>query len=96
MIKFFEVGQVKFFAAEDGANNGGKGIFGGAVIVVEEQAAAFEFRPVGYGMQDFPGILKACEKAGAQWLVVEQDSPSMGKSPLECAEMSIRYLAPIL
>lgn len=62
----------------------------------EEQAAAFEFRPVGYGMQDFPGILKACEKAGAQWLVVEQDSPSMGKSPLECAEMSIRYLAPIL
>lgn len=62
----------------------------------EEQAAAFEFRPVGYGMQDFPGILKACEKAGVQWLVVEQDSPSMGKSPLECAEMSIRYLAPIL
>ena len=52
----------------------------------------FEFRPVGYGVQDFPAILAACEKAGAKWVVVEQDEPSMDKSPLECAEMSINYL----
>ena len=52
----------------------------------------FEFRPVGYGLQNFPAILDACEKVGAKWVVVEQDMPTMGKTSLECAEMSINYL----
>ncbi len=52
----------------------------------------FEFRPVGYGMQDFPSIIKASEDAGASWLIVEQDRPSMGKTPMECAQMSRDYL----
>ena len=52
----------------------------------------FEFRPVGSGLQDFPSILKASEEAGATWVVVEQDNPSMDKSPLACAEMSRNYL----
>ena len=52
----------------------------------------FEFRPVGYGMQDFPAFLKASEDAGAAWVVVEQDRPSMGKTPMECAQMSREYL----
>lgn len=58
----------------------------------EESTGKFEFRPVGYGKQDFPAILAAAEDAGAEWVVVEQDSPSMDKTPMECAEMSIRYL----
>lgn len=53
---------------------------------------AFEFRPVGSGKQDFPAILAAAEEVGADWVVVEQDNPSMGKTPMECAEMSIGYL----
>ena len=52
----------------------------------------FEFRPVGYGMQSFPDILKAAEDAGATWVVVEQDNPSMNRTPVECAEMSKNYL----
>ena len=52
----------------------------------------FEFRPVGYGMQDFAEILKASEDAGAQWVVVEQDRPSMEKDSMECARMSRDYL----
>ena len=52
----------------------------------------FEFRPVGYGLQNFPEILKASEEAGAAWVVVEQDRPSMGKDPMECAAMSREYL----
>ena len=52
----------------------------------------FEFRPVGYGVQDWKKIVAAAEKAGAEWVVVEQDSPSMDKSPLECVQMSINYL----
>ncbi len=61
----------------------------------EKKAAAqteFELRPVGYGVQDFPSIIEAAVESGAQWLIVEQDRPSMGKTPLECAEMSINYL----
>lgn len=52
----------------------------------------FEFRPVGSGVQDMPAIIKAAEEAGAEWLVVEQDQPSMGLDPLACAAKSIGYL----
>lgn len=52
----------------------------------------FAFRPVGYGCQDFGTILEASEKAGAEWVVVEQDDATMGKTPLESAEMSRNYL----
>lgn len=55
-------------------------------------ANKFELRPVGYGVQDFPEILKAAEEVGIRWVVVEQDNPSMGKTPMECAETSINYL----
>lgn len=52
----------------------------------------FEFRPLGSGVQDFPAILKAAEEVGMKWVVVEQDRPSLEKTPMECAEMSINYL----
>ena len=52
----------------------------------------FAFRPVGYGCQDFGAILEASDKAGAEWVVVEQDEATMGKTPLESAEMSRNYL----
>ncbi len=55
-------------------------------------AKAFEFRPVGYGCQDFYSILSAAEAAGAKWVVVEQDQPSMGRTSMECARMSIGYV----
>lgn len=62
----------------------------------EDSAGKFEFRPVGYGKQDFPAILAASEEAGAVWVVVEQDSPSLEKTSLECAKMSIDYLKSIM
>ena len=55
----------------------------------------FEFRPVGYGLQNFPVILEAAADAGAGWVVVEQDRPSMGKTSMECAQMSREYLKKI-
>ncbi len=58
----------------------------------KDTGGKFEFRPVGYGVQDFPGILAAAKEAGTKWIVVEQDSPSMGLSAPECAEKSIAYL----
>lgn len=56
------------------------------------QEEAFTFMPVGYGMQDMPGILAASEKAGAEWVVVEQDRPAKGDAPLPSAKKSIDYL----
>jgi sugar phosphate isomerase/epimerase len=58
----------------------------------KEAPTKFEYRPVGFGKQDFPGILKAAKESGTKWVVVEQDMPSMGKTPMECAQMSIEYL----
>lgn len=58
----------------------------------EEVSNKFEFRPVGYGLQDVPSIIAAADDARSEWFVVEQDSPSMDRSSMDCAEMSIRYL----
>ena len=60
-----------------------------------KKPSTFEFRPVGSGKQDFPAIIKASEEAGAFWLVVEQDEPSMGLAPMACAEKSRKYLETI-
>jgi len=62
----------------------------------EDPSGKFEFRPVGYGKQDVPSIVAAAEDAGSTWFVVEQDQPSMGRTSLECAEMSIKYLKSFL
>ena len=66
------------------------------LIGIEKKApkrpANFEFRPVGSGVQNFPEILRAAEDAGAEWVVVEQDKPSMGLDSLECAAKSREYL----
>ena len=69
------------------------------LIGIEKKApkrpSNFEFRAVGYGVQDFPAILKASEQAGATWVVVEQDNPSLGWTPVECAAKSREYLKSI-
>ncbi len=57
-----------------------------------DAASAFELRPLGKGVQDFPAIIAAATAGGAEWFIVEQDNPSMGYTPLQCAEVSINYL----
>lgn len=52
----------------------------------------FQFRPCGYGLQDMGKIITAAAENGVKWLVVEQDDPSMDKSELECAKLSIDYI----
>lgn len=61
----------------------------------KEVTVPFEFRPVGFGKQDMPAIVKAAEDAGASWVVVEQDKPSMDLTPIECAQKSCEYLKSI-
>ena len=52
----------------------------------------FEFRPVGSGVQNFPAILEAAKEVNAKWVVVEQDNPSMGLTPMESIKSGIDYL----
>lgn len=58
----------------------------------EEEKSTFEFRPIGHGMQDVPAILSASVNAGASWVVVEQDEPSMGLSRMDSIRASREYL----
>lgn len=65
------------------------GIDDGGETASEE---AFAFRPVGHGVQDMPAILDASFRAGAKWVVVEQDRPAAGDTPMASAQMSREYL----
>ncbi len=51
----------------------------------------FEFRPVGYGVQDFAAILAACEDSGTETVIVEQDK-TYDLPELEAARRSREYL----
>lgn len=52
----------------------------------------FDYRPLGMGRQDVPALICAAAKAGTEWLIVEQDQPSLGMTPMECAKKSAEYL----
>ena len=52
----------------------------------------FEYRPLGMGIQDIPAILAACEAAGTDYVIVEQDE-SKDRPALEAVEISRKYLA---
>lgn len=60
--------------------------------VEESDVDAFDFRPVGYGAQNVPALINALEGSVCEWIIIEQDEPSLGKSRLECAKMSVDYL----
>ena len=61
----------------------------------EKKSSAFEFRPLGKGVQDIPSIIEAAHQAGSKWLIVEQDNPSMGLEPMQCIQTSIEFLKSI-
>ena len=68
----------------------GKGEDGKTVAAA--RPSDFAFCPVGYGCQDFASILAACEEAGTETLIVEQDRTYGGMSELEAARLSREYL----
>lgn len=88
-------GRVEILHLKDFAGQKSENMY--ALIGIDEDEkkdtkGKFEFRPVGKGVQNFPAILAAAEESGIRWVVVEQDEPSMEKTPLECAALSIAYL----
>ncbi|MCL2517892.1 MAG: sugar phosphate isomerase/epimerase [Oscillospiraceae bacterium] len=64
------------------------------LIGIDKKAEAnvkFGFKPVGYGVQDFPPILEAAVASGAEYVIVEQDN-SNDCTSLEAAKKSREYL----
>lgn len=57
-----------------------------------EAKPVFEFRPLGSGVQDVAALLAAAEQAGCEWIVIEQDQPSMDLTPMESIKQSVEYL----
>lgn len=47
--------------------------------------------PVGEGNLDWPHLIPACEKAGAKWYAVEQDT--CRRDPFDCLRSSYEYLS---
>ena len=84
--------HIKDYIIEEGGSAEGAYELIGIETNDEKKASKFEYRPLGYGQQDFPAIIQASVDAGTEWLVVEQDMPSMGKTAMVCADISIRYL----
>ena len=83
--------HLKDFYKEEGSDN--EGLY--ELIGVDKKPEAkktFEFRPCGHGMQKFEPLIAAVEKAGAQWVIVEQDRPSLGLTSMESIELSMKYL----
>jgi len=75
-------GPVYALINEDGKAQGGG----------DKAESGFEYRPLGMGLQDVPAILAACEAAGTEYVIVEQDE-SKDRPPLEAIEISRKYLA---
>lgn len=71
---------------DSGKTNEGRG---------DKEADGFEFRPVGYGRQNIPEILKTAENTNIKYLIVEQDEHPE-RSALEDAKLSIDYLRKIM
>ncbi len=61
-----------------------------------EERGKRSFAPVGQGVLDFPGIVKAMEKSAAPWVVVEEDGPREGKTAAQECATSRKYVKDVL
>ena len=57
-----------------------------------DDSAAFELRTIGYGVKDVSALLAASLDAGAEWVIVEQDNPAKGQTPMESIRISREFL----
>ena len=88
-------GRIEILHLKDFAGSKSENMY--ALIGIDEDEkkdtnGKFEFRPVGSGVQNFPEILQAAKEVNTKWVVVEQDNPSMGLTPMESIKSGIDYL----
>lgn len=61
-------------------------------VAAEDASVEFELRPIGHGVQDVPALLQASLDAGAEWVIVEQDNPAKGQTPMQSIRISREFL----
>ena len=59
---------------------------------MKDENGWFEYRPLGMGKVDIPGVIEASIAGGAKWLCVEQDEPSQGMTRLNSIAKSAEYM----
>ncbi len=87
-------GRVPLVHLKDYAMTGGKASYDLQAMLSEPESIRWrhvEFRPFGQGCLNADAIVRAGLEAGARWFIIEQDS-SVGRSPLEAAEISLEPL----
>ena len=84
--------HLKDYYMESGSSGGAYALIGLAEGEQPSRNESFRFKHLGAGVQNIPSLLSAAADAQAQWVVVEQDGPTEGIEPLECARLSIEYL----
>ncbi len=62
--------------------------------ILEEDGKTAKMAPIGDGHMNFPGIMAALEKAGTEYVFIEQDY-CYERDPFECLERSFAYLKSI-
>lgn len=91
-------GRVPVVHIKDYSSDSGKGLKAAVPAAdgrIDRAADNFRFCPLGQGVMDIKGVADAAIKAGAKYLIVEQDSPENLPS-LTAAKESIDYLRKIL
>ena len=61
-----------------------------------KEGDAFEFRPLGSGVQDIADLIAVTAEIGAEAIIVEQDRPTPGMTAMECAEQSVKTLRALI
>ena len=61
--------------------------------VPENEIPEFSFMPIGQGMVNIGDIIEKCRERNMDWVIVEQDGATKGKTQMQCAEESANYLA---
>ena len=49
--------------------------------------------PIGQCMVNIGDIIEKCRERNMDWVIVEQDGATKGKTQMQCAEESANYLA---
>ena len=55
----------------------------------KKSLAGFDYAPLGQGVEIWENVIPACEKAGVEYIIVEQDA---SPEPMKAAAQSRAYL----
>lgn len=52
----------------------------------------FSYKAVGSGVMDVGAVINAAKAAGSEWIIVEQDTPEKGRTPMDSCKESAEFI----